>query len=367
MEYGRLTFVALLARKIFRRQFLSSNHVQDDSVVQKRQINPLLGGLKGAEQIKGEFVFRGILEKYCIAMGLSHGVDYYFCPHTEVLFHDTYISNEQYRLLYERIQRSDEVGYDSNKVPRSHLRQKKRDAESKLHLMRLLCVDRMMPGRKILEVGPGEGTLLKQLRGFGYAVRGIEPLQLYASYARNVFGLDVETGFFSEETVKPNTADLILFDNVLEHLLNPMDALKLARQSLSENGVLYVAVPSAEFPNVSAAHLPHVTLWTRRALAFALECAGFSVLCAVRGRKREWVCIGQATHSPKDIIAQKPSLFQKVDSRELAAVWDAAIKRYAENGKRAARRQRIFGPTYPVVKKLSKALRRIGQAPTFDT
>ena len=302
-------------------------------------MNPLLRGMEGADDIKSEFIFSGICEKYCAAMGLTRGVDYYYCALTEVLFHNFPLSEESYRRLYEDVQRSDEVGYSSNEVPKAHLSQKIRDADFKLNLMRSLCVDRMLPGRKILEIGPGEGTLLNKLRGFGYEVGGIEPLNLYADYARDVFKLDVEAGFFFDKIENFSKVDCILFDNVLEHLLNPLDALKLARRTLNDDGIIYVAVPSAEFPNVPAANVAHLTLWTRRALAFVMECAGFSVLCALRGRPKEWVCIAQATHPPKNILTSKPTLFQKVDPVALATSWETAIGRYAQHKGKVARRR----------------------------
>jgi SAM-dependent methyltransferase len=100
---------------------------------------------------------------------------------------------------------------------------------------------------RLLEVGAGRGDLaLQLLRRFGERLTytGIEPLGEYAAVALarglTVRLCDIEG--FSAEPQGP--FDLILMDNVLEHLADPGAALSTLRDMLAPGGSLVVAVPN---------------------------------------------------------------------------------------------------------------------------
>jgi 2-polyprenyl-3-methyl-5-hydroxy-6-metoxy-1,4-benzoquinol methylase len=58
-------------------------------------------------------------------------------------------------------------------------------------------------------------------------------------------GINVRKG--SIEQIKSNEKfDLIILSHVLEHLLNPSVFLKKIKSILSDNGILYIEVPSLE-------------------------------------------------------------------------------------------------------------------------
>ena len=197
---------------------------------------PLLDGRTVTTRGQPRHVFKATLEKYSAAFGLKSGVDYYFCPQTEVVFQHPIIDETEYKRMYEVLQRSDEVGYCSTDVPTEHVRHKEGHTAFKLKQLELLGMGNLLPGRRVLEIGPAEGTLLRHLRDRGYQVRGIEPLELYARYARKVNQLDVKTGYFSEETLEERAADLIILDNVLEHTLRPFDTLCLRNAQFATMG-----------------------------------------------------------------------------------------------------------------------------------
>ena len=129
-------------------------------------------------------MFQAPLEKFTKAMGRTTGVDYYFCDHCTVLFQYPIFDSSEYQKFYENVQRSDETGYRSGEVPKKHLDKKQQDTAFKWNQFKLMDLERILPGRRVFEIGPAEGTLLASFRDRGYAVRGIEPLAPYARYAR---------------------------------------------------------------------------------------------------------------------------------------------------------------------------------------
>lgn len=101
------------------------------------------------------------------------------------------------------------------------------------------------PGMRVLEVGCATGKIALALqRARGWRVTGIEPDPRAADSAR-AEGLDTHTGTLDDY---PDTEpfDLVLFVHVLEHLPDPLAALRRARALLAPQGRLVVAVPNAE-------------------------------------------------------------------------------------------------------------------------
>jgi len=305
------------------------------------------------------YIFQSPLEKFTGAMGRTTGVDYYYCQKCTGLSQHPIFSDVDYKRFYELVQRSEETGYRSKKVPRWHLKQKQEHSAFKWNQMNLLDVPGLMPGKRVYEIGSGEGTLLATLRERGFSPRGIEPMALNAEYARNVLKLDVEQGYFNEQVAAREEADLVILDNVLEHLTRPYDMLRLVRGMISTGGVLYVAVPSAEMVTAENAHIAHITLWTRRALGFLMECAGFEVVGMLKGRPasrpHEWVCVAQATREPCPIETATPRLFPAIPFEELAALWGDRLKRYDRGVQGNAKYGRGFQMMVRLVRKVPGA------------
>lgn len=106
--------------------------------------------------------------------------------------------------------------------------------------------------KDVLEIGAGTGIFLKKLaEKFSSNVFGIEPSKRFASIAREKFGIEIYEGTlrsYREEVGTRRLFDLIILDQVLEHLYNPMDALLKAKSLLQKNGYLYIGVPNIANP-----------------------------------------------------------------------------------------------------------------------
>src|SRR5215831_5540035 len=107
--------------------------------------------------------------------------------------------------------------------------------------------------RRLLDVGCGTGTFgasLKQNRQI--EVWGVEPFASAAAKAADKLDR-VITGPFEPETDLPAGAfDCIVFNDVLEHMVDPEQALRYAKILLSPGGTVLASIPNVR-------HLP--VLW----------------------------------------------------------------------------------------------------------
>ena len=106
--------------------------------------------------------------------------------------------------------------------------------------------------RRVLDVGCGAGTFGVSLKKtFGCEVWGVEPD--LKSYEKAAVQLDrASHGFFDAQTGLPEAFfDCIFFNDVLEHMVDPAAALRLARKLLAPGGEIIASIPNiAHFPTV---------------------------------------------------------------------------------------------------------------------
>jgi SAM-dependent methyltransferase len=103
-----------------------------------------------------------------------------------------------------------------------------------------------LTARNIIDVGCASGALGRSLKAArpGIQVRGVEPVAAQAERARAVLD-DVFHG--SAEDPLPTdwpAPDCVIFADVLEHLVNPWQALRRYRQLLKPGGTIVASVPN---------------------------------------------------------------------------------------------------------------------------
>lgn len=100
-----------------------------------------------------------------------------------------------------------------------------------------------LSGKKVLEVGCAEGWFLEEARRRGMFARAIEPSLPHVEMAR-AKGFDVASGFFPDDMNAPGKFDFIVFNDVFEHLPDPVGALAHCEQMLEPGGALVLNLPS---------------------------------------------------------------------------------------------------------------------------
>lgn len=100
----------------------------------------------------------------------------------------------------------------------------------------------------LLDVGCGEGYNLAFFREHGWSVRGFDfssaGVQSKNPECLNVLMTGDIYNLLSREVFKGNEYDVLWLQNVLEHVIDPIDLLISLRTIISSNGVLVITVPN---------------------------------------------------------------------------------------------------------------------------
>ena len=146
-------------------------------------------------------------------------------------------------------------------------------------------------GARLLDVGCGGGGIAELLRDARSArVVGVEPDPLRAARARER-GIEVHEGVLSPSLAATlGTFDVLLYADVLEHLVDPLGELEKVAQFLAPDGVLIISVPNVAHWSVRVNLLrgrfnyaptgimdaTHLRWFTSRTLLQLLKRAGFT-------------------------------------------------------------------------------------------
>jgi 2-polyprenyl-3-methyl-5-hydroxy-6-metoxy-1,4-benzoquinol methylase len=147
-------------------------------------------------------------------------------------------------------------------------------------------VTRRLPrGASIVDIGSGDGSQLGLLWQRGFRMTGVErdtkSVSLQGGHSQVFEG--------SAEALPPQLArgsfDAVMFKQVLEHLVDPVGALRNAAQLLKPGGVMFVEVPNnesaiAQQSGLSWEHMDvprHINFFTQDTLQAAVTRAGLAV------------------------------------------------------------------------------------------
>ncbi len=153
-------------------------------------------------------------------------------------------------------------------------------------------------GRKMLDVGCGEGDFLQEMTALGWRAFGLEPHPATAEAARRR-GLSVITGALPEQAAQlPGPFDAIALRTIVEHLPDPAALLHAARDLLAPGGVLVVQTVyhdgwAARLAGLHWAHWDqprHYVLFTRAHLSALLRTCGWRPVAAYdRSSATSWL------------------------------------------------------------------------------
>jgi 2-polyprenyl-3-methyl-5-hydroxy-6-metoxy-1,4-benzoquinol methylase len=106
--------------------------------------------------------------------------------------------------------------------------------------------------RRVLDVGcssGGFGALLKATRQL--EVWGVEPFESAAAQAAQKLDRVIYGGFSAEAALPEATFDCVIFNDVLEHVVDPAAAIRYASRLLTPGGVVVASIPNIRhFPTI---------------------------------------------------------------------------------------------------------------------
>jgi SAM-dependent methyltransferase len=197
------------------------------------------------------------------------------CNHCGLFRNDPLPTSEELRRFHEVEYRESYKGIRTPK-PRNVYR------SARLAMYRLQRLARRLPpASKVLDVGSGSGEWLAVLQRAGHRVCGVEPDPFYGEFARQRYGVQVETKGILDLARPENSFEVITLFHVLEHLPDPLAALQHFREWLPPGGLLVIEVPNTNSIHQNPAgrfHPAHVIGFTKESLQFAGAATGWEQL-----------------------------------------------------------------------------------------
>lgn len=149
-------------------------------------------------------------------------------------------------------------------------------------------------GRRILDVGCGNGRFLARMAELGWEVYGIEPDTESARVATEVSGAVVRPSL-AEAGFENGWFDVITMNHSIEHVSDPVPTLRSLHGLCQPGGRLGLATPNWSSlmrrvfgPHWHALELPrHLVLYRRQDLERVLEAAGFRAVSVQATSVRE--------------------------------------------------------------------------------
>jgi 2-polyprenyl-3-methyl-5-hydroxy-6-metoxy-1,4-benzoquinol methylase len=150
-----------------------------------------------------------------------------------------------------------------------------------------------LPPARVLEVGCGHGGFLALLAWAGYDAIGTEMSPWVVDFARRNFGVDVFAGPVETQPFAPSSFDVIVLNDVIEHLSDPVATMRHCAHLLRPDGFFVIQTPEykehlsyADLQATSDLFLRHMDrnneehlyLFSRRSAASFFERLGFPVL-----------------------------------------------------------------------------------------
>lgn len=99
-------------------------------------------------------------------------------------------------------------------------------------------------GRRLLEVGCGQGALLDAAHQGGWHPEGLDISERFAQFARDKLGVPVRVGDVSSVHISPESFDVVVLNAILEHLPDPRRVLMKMHRALKPGGLIWIDVPN---------------------------------------------------------------------------------------------------------------------------
>lgn len=178
------------------------------------------------------------------------------CGNCGLLFTNPMPTDEELANYYTNFYRLDYQGAVDTPSDR-HLEKRQVEAAG-----RSGCIaNSLKPGSRTLDVGCGSGEFVTELLRLGHDAFGLEPGSTYGNFARSLHGDRIQVQGWQDANYS-NRFDLVSCFHVLEHLRNPLAALRKFAEWTAPDGLVYIEVPNmgedSPSKGMGAFHFAHV-------------------------------------------------------------------------------------------------------------
>ncbi len=106
-----------------------------------------------------------------------------------------------------------------------------------------------LPPAKTLELGCAHGGLVYLMKLAGYDSCGTEMSPWLCNYAKKIFNIPMECGRIEDLSIENKSFDIIILMDVLEHMTDPLNSLKLIARILNDDGIIVIQTPCFRNPD----------------------------------------------------------------------------------------------------------------------
>jgi len=216
------------------------------------------------------------------------------CPSCRSLFVSNELSTlKMYELYSEGYYEADSSnskgrkGYPSYKEAQASLKDS--------FLLKLSLVREYIPSGRLLDAGAAYGTFLMVARAF-YNCVGLEVSEYAVATAQKEFGMDVRLGNVEQAPFPDAEFDVIVMWDIIEHLRNPVLALKEVHRMLKPGGYCFISTDDASnwFINLlgtkwwGIAPPLHLCHFSKKGMLAALGHAGYFDFVEIKKDRRKY-------------------------------------------------------------------------------
>ena len=136
--------------------------------------------------------------------------------------------------------------YNENLIsPLHYYMENKADDEKTFH-KRLDIIEKYVKKGRLLDVGCAIGTFSNVARRRGWDVYGVDINEGSARYCREELGLDVVAGSFDDVDFPRDFFDVVLMNDLLEHVPSPTKTLEKAHTLVKKGGLIFIVTPKID-------------------------------------------------------------------------------------------------------------------------
>ena len=160
-------------------------------------------------------------------------------------------------------------------------------------------VGALTSGRRLLEIGPGDGRFLRAATEAGWHAVGVEVSERLANYSRQQSGAEVRVGHLADLALPDGSFDFVNLDHVLMYVETPAALLIEVRRVLASGGICRIREYDPDSLSARASgpgywmYSPmHLVVWPSRSISRLAALSGMRVLRTFPGTEasfRSWV------------------------------------------------------------------------------